>query len=91
MKQNKLGYAHGKIINIYIVYDLKNRAIDHGDFIVVNALFGSVKLTKNTDASKYQYKGYGICFDSGGTFTSGNINNGRNVIIFDVDTKNSIH
>ena len=24
MKQNKLGYAHGKIINLYIVYELKN-------------------------------------------------------------------
>ena len=48
-------------------------------------------MTKNTDTSKYQYKGYGICFDSGGTFTSGNINNGRNVIIFGVDTKSSIH
>ena len=91
MKQNKLGYAHGKIINIYIVYDLKNRTIDNADFTVVNGLFGSAKLTKNTDASKYQYKGYGICFDSGGTFTSGNINYGRNVIIFGVDTKNSIH
>ena len=91
MKQNKLGYAHGKIINIYIVYDLKNRTIDNADFTVVNGLFGSVKLIKNTDTYKYQYKGYGICFDSGGTFTFGNINNRRNVIIFGVDTKNSIH
>ena len=55
MKQNKLGYAHGKIINVYIVYDLKNRTIDNTDFIVVNGLFGNVKLTKNTDTSKYQY------------------------------------
>ena len=57
----------------------------------MNGLFGSVKLTKNTDTSKYGYKRYGICFDSGGTFTSGNINNGRNVIIFGVDTQSSIH
>ena len=91
MKQNKLGYAHGKLINIYTVYDLKNRTIDNADFTIVNGLLGSVKLTKNTDTSKYQHKGYGICFDSGGTFTSGNINNGRKVIIFVVDTKNSIH
>ena len=50
-----------------------------------------MKLTKNTDTSKYGYSGYGICFDSGSNFNSGNITNGRNVIIFGVDTKNSIH
>ena len=86
MKENILGYAHGKTVNIDIVSDLQNRTINNTDFTVVNALFGSVKLTKNTDTSKY-----GICFDSGGTFTSGKINNGRNVIIFGVDTKNSTH
>ena len=30
-------------------------------------------------------KGYGICFDEGGTFSKGNINNGKNVLIFGVD------
>ena len=91
MKQNKLGYAHGTSINIYIVYQLKNRTIDNVDFTVLNGLFGAVKLTKNRDTCKYGYSGYGICFDSGGSFTSGNITNGRNVIIFGVDTKNSIY
>ena len=28
MKQNKLGYAHGKIVNLYMVYELKNRRVD---------------------------------------------------------------
>ena len=27
-----------------------------------------MQVTKNTDTSKYNYKGYGICFDKGGTF-----------------------
>ena len=31
------------------------------------------KLTKNADTNKYKYKGYGICFDEGGTFGIGNI------------------
>ena len=66
MKQSKLGYAHEKVINVYMVYDLKNRTVDNADFTVVNGLFGSVKLTKNTDTSKYKYKGYGISFGSGG-------------------------
>ena len=28
------------------------------DFTLNNCLFGSVKLTKNADPSKYQYSGY---------------------------------
>ena len=46
-------------------------------YTVQNALFGSVKMTKNaTDTSKHKYEGYGICFDEGGMFSMGNINNG---------------
>ena len=43
-----------------------------------------MKFTKNTDSSENKYKGCGICFDEGGTFSKGNINNGRDVIIFGV-------
>ena len=31
MKQSKLGYAHGTVVNTYIVYELKNRRIDNPD------------------------------------------------------------
>ena len=47
MKQNKLGYAHGKIVNLYIVYELKNRRVDSPNFTVQNGLFGAVKIIKN--------------------------------------------
>ena len=50
-----------------------------------------MEITKNTDTSKYNYKGYGICFDEGGTFSKGNINNGRNVIIFVVHESSLVH
>ena len=53
-------------------------------FTVQNVLFGAMQITKNTDTSKYEYKGYGICFDEGGMFSIGNINNGRHLIIFGV-------
>ena len=43
-----------------------------------------MEITKNADTSKYKYKGYGICFDKSGLFSIGNINNGRNVLIFGV-------
>ena len=49
-----------------------------------NALFGSIQITKNADTSKYEYKGYGVCFDEGDTFSKGNITNGKNVLIFGV-------
>ena len=48
-----------------------------------------MKITKNTDSSKNNYTGYGLCFDEGGEFghtvKKGNFNgitNAKNVIIF---------
>ena len=60
-------------------------------FTVQNALFGSIQVTKNDDTSKYEYKGYGICFDEGGTFSKGNITNGRNVLIFGAHENSLTH
>ena len=50
MKQNQLGYAHGKIVNLHIVYKLNNRRIDSPDFAVKNGLI-AVKITKNVNTS----------------------------------------
>ena len=51
-----------------------------------------MKITKNADTSKYDYKGYGICFDEGGQFGhtiteggSAHTTNARNVLIFGAD------
>ena len=51
-----------------------------------------MQITKNADTSRYDYKGYGICFDESEQFThkrkEGNVNHttlARNVIIFGVD------
>ena len=91
MKQNKLGYAHGKIVNLYIVYELKNRKIDSPDFTVQSGLFGAVKITKNANTSHYKYEGYGICFDGESSFSFGNRTDAKNVIIFGVNNSNSSH
>ena len=91
MKQSKLGYAHGAVVNIYIVYELKNRSTDNVDFTVSNGLFGAVKLTKNVNTSHYRYKGYGTCLDSGGKFSIVNITNGKNVLIFAAGMSFSSH
>ena len=91
MKQNKLGYVHGKIISLYIVYELKNRRIDSPDFTVQNGLFGVVKITKNANTSHYKYEVYGICFDGESSFRFGNRIDTKNVIIFGVNNSNSSH
>ena len=53
------------VINIYIVYKLDPVATsrDTTTFTIQNSLFGAMQITKNADISKYNYKGYGICFD----------------------------
>ena len=53
------------VVNIYIVYKLYPIATsrDTATFTIQNSLFGAMQITKNADISKYNYKGYGICFD----------------------------
>ena len=92
--QNKVLHPNNNnnVVNIYIVYKLDARNnTSNTDYTIQNALFGAVKVTKNSDISKNKYEGYGICFDEGGTFTKGNITNGKNVIIFSADMSFRIH
>ena len=85
-----LGPNNDNIVNIYIVYLISNSR--NTDYTVQNALFGGVKITKNAkDNSKHKYEGYGICFDEGGTFSKGNISNGKNVLIFGVHENSLVH
>ena len=69
-QQNKVIIPNNNnAINIYCVYKLDPIAsIRDTTFTIQNALFGAMKITKNADTSKYDYKGYGICFDEGGQF-----------------------
>ena len=92
-QQNKVIIPNNNnVINIYCVYQIEpieNSRLSN--FTVQNALFGAMQITKNIDTSKYKYIGYGICFDEGGIFSKGNINKGRNVIIFGVHENSLIH
>ena len=54
---------HDNVINIYIVYKLDPITSKDTTFTIQSALFGAMQITKNADTSKYNYKGYGICFD----------------------------
>ena len=87
------------VVNIYIVYKLDPiGSTRNTDYTIQNVLFGAMKITKNTDFSKNNYEGYGICFDEGGQFShtvgKGNFDHtalARNVIIFGVDMSFSVH
>ena len=49
-----------------------------------NCLFGSVKLTKNTDPDKYKYTGYDIGCDFRSEFLFTDGSHGENVIILEL-------
>ena len=46
LKQDKIMYTHGKIGNIYIVYELTGSDSNSNDPTLKNSLFGAVTLTK---------------------------------------------
>ena len=76
LKQDKIMYTHGKIISVYIVYEIVSGYSGIIYLTLQNAVFGAVKLTKNADIDKYRYSFLGGGF-------------GKNVIIFGVDMSSS--
>ena len=91
LRQNKVTYNHGKIVNIYIVYKTSSISTISSSLTLINSLLGAVKITKNADISKYNYSGYCIGFDSKESFLHGDGNYGVNVIIFGADLSSSRH
>ena len=47
-QSNKISYTQGKIVNVYIVYELSASTSNDNDPTLKNCLFGAVTLTKNT-------------------------------------------
>ena len=90
LKQPNFTFTHKKIVNIYIVYELRASSSNSGDSTLKNCLFGAVTLTKNADIDKYRYSGYGIGFDRRGSFSFPGGRFGQNVIIFGADMSSSI-
>ena len=91
-KQDKITYTHGKIVNIYIVYEInkKDNTIT-SDPTLENCLFGAVTLSKNFNIDRYGYSVCGIGFDRKGSFSFSNGGYGQNVLIFGVDMSFSVH
>ena len=89
LKQDKITYDHGKVVNIYIVYEISRNNNISNYPTLENCIFGAVSLAKNADIDKYKYSGYGIGFDRKGSFSFPGTGLGRNVIIFGVDMSSS--
>ena len=85
LKKGEVTFNHGKIVNIYIVYELSMFHVGRF-FMLVNCLFGAVSLTENADIDKY-----GIGFDKGGSFLFPVGGFGSYVMIFGVDMSSSVH
>ena len=85
LKQERLTFNHGKIVNIYTVCEIEKSVNISSYPTLENYLFGAVKLTKHADVDQYKYSGYGIGFDRKGFFSDPSGGNGRNVICFGVD------
>ena len=83
LKQSKTSYNHGKVVNIYIFYELGASSSYIDDPTLKNCLFGAVE--------KYGYSGYGIGFDRRGSFSFPGGGYGQNVLIFGVDMSFTSH
>ena len=84
-------YTHGKVVNIYLAYELGASSSHDNDSTLKNCLFGAVSLTKNVDIDKYGYSGYEIGFDRKSSVSFPSDGFGQNVIIFGVDMSSSAH
>ena len=89
LKQSKISYTHGKVVNIYIIYELVPSS-SHNPTLK-NCLFGAVTLTENIDIDKYGYFGYGIGFDRRSSFSFPGGGFGQNVLILGADMSSYSH
>ena len=80
LKQSSISYTNGKVVNIYIVYELGASSLYVSDPTLRNCLFGVVTLTKNADIEKYKYSGYSIGFGRRSTFSFPDGRFGQNVL-----------
>ena len=91
LKQPKMQYTHGAIVNIYIVYELGASGSNDNDPTLKNRLSGAVTLTKIADIDKYGYSGYenGCHRRSSFSFPGGGVH--QNVLIFGADMSSATH
>ena len=68
LKRFKITFDHGKIVNIYIIYEIE-RSVNISSYPTLeNCLFSAVTLTKHVDVDLYKYSEYDIRFGRKGFF-----------------------
>ena len=68
LKQDKVTFNHGKVVSIYVFYEMSSNFNKSSYPTLENCLFGAVSLTKNADIDRNRYSRYGIGFDKHGLF-----------------------
>ena len=53
LKQPKIPYTHGKVVNIYTVSELGASSSHNNEPTLKYCLFGAITLTKNSNIDKY--------------------------------------
>ena len=91
LKQPNISCTYGKVVNIYVFYELGASNSHKNDPALINCLFGAVPLTKNTDIDKYGYSGYGIGFDRKTVVSFPGGGFGQNGLIFGAVMSSSAH
>ena len=91
LKESKISNIHGKVVKIYIVYELGASSSDINDPTLKNCVSGAVTLTKNANIDKYGYSPYGIGFDRRRSFSFPGGGYGQNIFIFGVDMSITAH
>ena len=89
LKQDKVTFKHGKVVNIYIDYEI-SKSINISDYLTLETcLLEAITVTKNADIDSWKYSWYGIGFDRHRSFSFPSTGLGRNVTIFGVDMSSS--
>ena len=91
LKQPKISYSLGNVVNIYIAYELDASSAYKNESKLKSGLFGAVTLTKNADIDKYGCSGYEIGFDRRSNFPFPGGGFGENILISGVDMSFSAH
>ena len=85
LKQSKISYTYGNVVNIYVAYELGASSSHVKNPTLKHCLSGAVTLTENAGIDKYGYSGYGIGFYRKESFSFPGGGYGQNVLIFGVD------
>ena len=91
LRQTKVAFTHGKVVNIFMVYELVGLALTLMILHLKNCLFGAATLIKNADFDKYEYLVMELVLIKKSSFSFSDSGFGQKVLIFGVHMSSSAH